>query len=69
MQGKYAEAEPLCERSQAIREKALGPEHSLVFDALNTRAVLLDKQVQPFRHLSAVTYSYYRPYQRRIAAW
>lgn len=48
MQGKYAEAEPLCERSQAIREKALGPEHSLVFDALNTRAVLLDKQVQPF---------------------
>ncbi|CAN0282323.1 unnamed protein product, partial [Scytosiphon promiscuus] len=27
IQGKYAEAEPLYERSQATREKVLGPEH------------------------------------------
>lgn len=26
-QGQYAQAEPLCKRSLAIREKALGPDH------------------------------------------
>jgi tetratricopeptide (TPR) repeat protein len=28
-QGKYVEAEPLYQRALAIREQALGPEHSL----------------------------------------
>jgi tetratricopeptide (TPR) repeat protein len=27
VQGKYAEAEPLCKRSLAMLEKALGPNH------------------------------------------
>ncbi|CAN0448690.1 unnamed protein product, partial [Laminaria digitata] len=38
MQGKYAEAKPLYERSQAIREKVLGPEHPEVAQSLNNRA-------------------------------
>ncbi|CAN0489574.1 unnamed protein product [Laminaria digitata] len=38
MQGKYAEAEPLYERSQAIRENVLGPEHPEVAQSFNNRA-------------------------------
>ncbi|CAN0373132.1 unnamed protein product, partial [Laminaria digitata] len=38
VQGKYAEAKPLYERSQAIREKVLGPEHPEVAQSLNNRA-------------------------------
>lgn len=45
MQGKYDDAEPLYERSHAIREKVLGPEHPDVAESLNSRAVLLEKQV------------------------
>lgn len=45
-QGKYAEAEPLSERSQAIREKALGPEHPNVAVSLRNRAALLFEQVR-----------------------
>ena len=45
-QGKYAEAEPLYERSQAILEKALGPEHPAVAVELNNRAGLLESQVR-----------------------
>ncbi|CAN0512516.1 unnamed protein product, partial [Laminaria digitata] len=37
LQGKYAEANPLYERSQAIREKILGPEHPEVAQSLNNR--------------------------------
>ncbi|CAB1098972.1 unnamed protein product [Ectocarpus sp. CCAP 1310/34] len=37
-QGKYAEAEPLHERSQAIREKVLDPENPEVATVLKTRA-------------------------------
>ncbi|CAN0549492.1 unnamed protein product [Ectocarpus sp. 12 AP-2014] len=37
-QGKYDKAEPLYERSQAIREKVLGPEHPDVAQSLNNRA-------------------------------
>ena len=44
-QGKYAEAEPLYERSQAIREKALGLDHPDVASSLNHRARLLTTQV------------------------
>lgn len=45
MQGKYAEAEMLCDRSQAIREKMLGPAHLDVADSLNKKAAVLEKQV------------------------
>ena len=37
-QGRYAEAEPLLQRSLAIREKALGPEHPHVGTNLNNLA-------------------------------
>lgn len=44
-QCKYAEAEPLLERSQTILEKALGPEHPDVASVLNTRGLVLNDQV------------------------
>ncbi len=40
-QGRYAEAEPLYQRSLAIREKALGPEHPDVAQSLENYAALL----------------------------
>ncbi len=40
-QGKYAETEPLYERSLAIWEKALGPEHPSVAASLENYAALL----------------------------
>ena len=40
-QGKYAEAEPLYQRSLTIVEKALGPEHPLVALSLQNYAALL----------------------------
>lgn len=46
IQGKYAEAEPLYERSQAIREKVLGPDHLDVATTLHNRAELLESQVR-----------------------
>ena len=48
-QGKYDEAEPLYERSQAIREKVLGPEHPDVATSLHDRAGLLKAQVRAAR--------------------
>ena len=45
-QGKYEQAEPLYERSQAIQEKALGPDHPDVAQVLSNRAALLVKQVR-----------------------
>lgn len=45
VQGKYAEAGPLYERSQAVREKVLGPEHPEVAAVLNAQASLLQIQV------------------------
>lgn len=45
LQGKYAEAEPLYERAQTVREKALGPEHPDLANLLNSRAALLAMQV------------------------
>lgn len=44
-QGKYAEAGLLYERSLAIQEKALGPEHPDMATSLNNWAVLLKIQV------------------------
>ena len=43
-QGKYAEAEPLYQRSLAIWEKALGPEHPDVATSLNNLAALYRAQ-------------------------
>jgi len=39
-QDRTAEAEPLYQRSLAIREKVLGPDHPLVGTALDNLAVL-----------------------------
>ncbi|CAM9392327.1 unnamed protein product, partial [Hapterophycus canaliculatus] len=39
-QGKYDEADLLCERSLAIIEKALGPDHVHVAKALNNQGAL-----------------------------
>jgi Tetratricopeptide repeat len=36
--GRYAEAEPLCQRPLAIDEKALGPDHPSVAMSLNNMA-------------------------------
>ncbi|CAN0593107.1 unnamed protein product, partial [Laminaria digitata] len=44
-QGNYAEAGPLYERSLAVREKALGPEHPSVAESLNNLALLLQTHV------------------------
>jgi pimeloyl-ACP methyl ester carboxylesterase len=43
-QGKYAKAEPLCERALAIDEKALGPDHPDVATLLSNLALLLKIQ-------------------------
>ena len=43
-QGKYAEAEPLYQRSLAIWEKALGKDHPDVATSLNNLAVLYHNQ-------------------------
>ncbi len=42
-QGRYAEAEPLYQRSLVIYEKALGPEHPYVAQGLANYAGLLRK--------------------------
>ena len=42
-QGQYAEAEPLYQRSLAILEKALGPEHPDVATSRENYAILLRK--------------------------
>ena len=39
-QGRYAEAEPLYQRSLMIREKAVGPEHPHVATSLENYAAL-----------------------------
>ncbi len=43
-QGRYVEAEPLYQRSLAISEKALGPEHPDVATSLNNLAELYRDQ-------------------------
>ncbi len=43
-QGSYSEARPLFERSLAIDEKTLGPEHPDVAITLNNLAILLEQQ-------------------------
>jgi tetratricopeptide (TPR) repeat protein len=43
-QGRYAEAEPLYQRSLAIREQALGAEHPDVAQSLNNLAELYRAQ-------------------------
>ena len=46
IQGNYAKAEPLYERSLALKEKALGPEHPSMATTLNNLAVLMKSQVR-----------------------
>ncbi len=43
-QGNYAQAEPLYQRSLAIKEKVLGPEHPAVATSLNNLALLYGNQ-------------------------
>ena len=43
-QGKYGKAEPLYQRSLAIREKALGPDHPDTAQSLNNLANLVSEQ-------------------------
>ena len=45
-QGDYEGAKPLYERSLAIREKVLGPDHPDVASSLNNLAGLLENQVR-----------------------
>ena len=45
-QAKYAEAAPLNERSQAIREKMLDPDHPELAEALHNRAAVFHAQVR-----------------------
>ena len=45
-QGDYEGAKPLYERSLAIREKVLGPDHPDVAGSLNNLAMLLYNQVR-----------------------
>lgn len=45
-QGKHEEAAPLYQRSLAICEKSLGPDHPAVAAALNNLALLLGAQVR-----------------------
>ena len=45
-QGEYAKAGELYERSQAIKEKVLGPEHPSLAATLHNRAGLLEAQVR-----------------------
>ena len=52
-QGKVAEAEQLNERSQAIREKTLGPEHEGVTRMLISKASLLESQVTTDKNASS----------------
>jgi tetratricopeptide (TPR) repeat protein len=43
-QGRYAEAEPLYQRSLAIREKAFGTDHVAVALSLHNLAAFYDEQ-------------------------
>jgi tetratricopeptide (TPR) repeat protein len=59
--GRYAEAEPLYQRSLAISEKPLGPEHALVANSCNSLAALYHAQGR---------YAEAEPlYQRSLAIW
>ena len=50
-QGRLDEADPLFERSLAIWEKVLGPDHPKMATALNNRANLLRAQVRAVMYL------------------
>ena len=53
-QAEFAEAAQLCERSRAIREKSLGPDHQDVARALNALAKVFIAQVTPLSGISRV---------------
>ena len=50
------EAGPLFERSLAIREKVLGPDHPHVAKSLNNRAGLLQDQVKAAMAFQEISY-------------
>lgn len=62
MQGMYADALLLCERTQFIRENAFGPDHPDVARSLKTRAQVLMAQVGRFlkTELEAIFHTRYR---------
>jgi len=60
-QGRHAQAEPLYQRSLAIREKSLGPEHPDVAGSLNDLALLYEDQGRSTAAESL--------YKRAIAIW
>lgn len=49
MQGKHDEAEAILQRTQAIQENALGPEHPDVVKTLSLRGRVLLEQVRAVR--------------------
>lgn len=53
-QAEFAEAAQLCERSRAIREKLLGPDHPDVARSLNALAKVFIAQVIPLLGISRV---------------
>lgn len=55
VQGKNEAAGPLYDRSLAIREKALGPDHPAVAESLHNRAVLLSNEVRAVRKLQEIS--------------
>src|ERR1700679_102716 len=73
-QGRYQEAEPLCKRALAIREKLLGPNHPVVATELNNLAVLYDKhdkysEAEPlFNRALAVKERVFGPNHLEVAA-
>lgn len=69
LQGKYDEAGPLYERSLAIREKTLGPDHPDVAESMNNRAVLLDNQVNALREFYSRNLMRYGVDEDRSFGW
>lgn len=61
-QGEYTAAEKLYERSLAIQEAALGPEHPDVAVWFNNRAELLHDQVTVLHRVSVACYSLLEAY-------
>jgi len=45
-QGRYQEAVPLLERSLAVREQSLGPDHPDTANSLNNLAMIFKKQAR-----------------------
>lgn len=62
IQGKYAEAQAFYERCQAMKKKALGPEHPSLAATLGSRAGVLEKQVRGARCFPTLVEGYDLPW-------